>query len=157
MMNKVIPGGAISSDQIPDEVTFLDEASLDSDKVSLLDAAGKVGGLEDAGELLFGPFSDELVNRKGIRTDEHKEFKCWLVHMRTRSQKGASVGCLSLLRLLATESGLCPLSRRVLEGPSNPVSRAEFALSSTVCTPRDDQLGDYGINHEDVAGAVMLY
>jgi len=92
MMNKVIPGGAISSDQIPDEVTFLDEASLDSDKVSLLDAAGKVGGLEDAGELLFGPFSDELVNRKGIRTDE------W-----------------------------------------------------------DDQLGDYGINHEDVAGAVMLY
>eukprot|EP00985_Skeletonema_marinoi_P014804 scaffold7538_cov235-Skeletonema_marinoi.AAC.5 len=39
-----------SSDQIPDAVTFLDEASLDSDKASLLDAAGKVGGLEDAGE-----------------------------------------------------------------------------------------------------------
>eukprot|EP00984_Skeletonema_dohrnii_P032597 scaffold26972_cov155-Skeletonema_dohrnii-CCMP3373.AAC.2 len=69
MMNKVILGGAISSDQIPDEVTSLDKASLDSDKVSLLDAAEKVGGLEDAGELLFGQFTDEQVNRKGITDD----------------------------------------------------------------------------------------
>lgn len=92
MMNKVIPGGAISTDQIPDEVTFLDEASLATDKVSLLDAVAKVGGLEDAGELLFAPFANDLVRGDDVRTN------AW-----------------------------------------------------------DDKLGDYGINHEDVAGAMKMY
>lgn len=91
-MNKVIPGGAISADQIPDEVTCLDDSSLGTDKMSLLDAAGKVGGLEEAGELLFAPFANDLVHRKDVRTN------AW-----------------------------------------------------------DDQLGDKGINHEDVAAALKLY
>lgn len=91
-LNEVIPGGAISPDQIPDEVTFREEASLDSEKDSLLEAAAKVGGLETAGELLFAPFADELVKGNNIHTSK-----------------------------------------------------------------MDDQLGDYGINHVDVAGAVMLF
>lgn len=91
-MNEVIPGGAISPDQIPDEVTFREEASLDSEKESLLVAAEKVGGLDTCGELLFAPFADELVKCSDIRTSK-----------------------------------------------------------------MDDQLGDYGINHVEVAGAVMLF
>lgn len=92
LTKKVVPGGAISSDEIPDEVAFLDETSIGTDKVSLLDAAEKVGGLEEAGEILFAPFADDLVNGKEIRTN------AW-----------------------------------------------------------DDKLGDHGINHEDVAGAVLLF
>lgn len=92
LTKKVVPGGAISSDEIPDEVAFLEETSIGTDKVSLLDAAEKVGGLEEAGEILFAPFADDLVNGKEIRTN------AW-----------------------------------------------------------DDKLGDHGINHEDVAGAVLLF
>ena len=92
LTKKVVPGGAISSDEIPDEVAFLEDTSIDTDKVSLLDAAEKVGGLEEAGEILFAPFADDLVNGKEIRTN------AW-----------------------------------------------------------DDKLGDHGINHEDVAGAVLLF
>jgi len=92
LTKKVVPGGAISSDEIPDEVAFLEDASIGTDKVSLLDAAEKVGGLEEAGEILFAPFADDLVNGKEIRTN------AW-----------------------------------------------------------DDKLGDHGINHEDVAGAVLLF
>lgn len=91
-VNEVIPGGAISPDQIPDEVTFREEASLDSEKESLLVAAEKVGGLDSVGEILFAPFADELVKGSDIRTSK-----------------------------------------------------------------MDDQLGDYGINHVEVAGAVMLF
>lgn len=92
LTKKVVPGGAISSDDIPDEVAFLEDTSIGTDKVSLLDAAEKVGGLEEAGEILFAPFADDLVNGKEIRTN------AW-----------------------------------------------------------DDKLGDHGINHEDVAGAVLLF
>jgi len=90
MDTNIIPGGAVSDDLIPDEDTYLDSESVDSDKASLLGVAEKAGGLEDAGELLFSSFAD-------------------------------------------TATGLA--------------SRTNVW---------DDRLGDYGIDHEDVAGAVLL-
>lgn len=86
----IIPGGAVSDDLIPDEDTYLDSESVDSDKASLLDVAEKAGGLEEAGELLFSSFADTA-------TDLASRTNVW-----------------------------------------------------------DDRLGDYGIDHEDVAGAVLL-
>jgi hypothetical protein len=88
----IVAGGAVDDDILPDESTlrnYVDDLTMDTDKESLLDSAEKVGGLEDAGELLFSDFAD-----------------------------------------MATEE----------------VTTAEW----------DDRLGDYGITHGDVAGAVLL-
>ena len=88
----IVAGGAVDDDILPSESTlrdYVDDLTMDTDKESLLDTAEKVGGLEEAGELLFSDFAD-----------------------------------------MATEN----------------VNTTEW----------DDRLGDYGIAHDDVAGAVLL-
>ena len=88
----IVAGGAVDDDILPSESAlrdYVDDLTMDTDKESLLDSADKVGGLDEAGELLFSDFAD-------------------------------------------------------------------MATANATTNEWDDRLGDYGISHGAIAGAVLL-
>jgi len=57
----IVAGGAVDDDILPSESVlreYVDDLTMDTDKESLLDSADKIGGLDEAGELLFSDFAD---------------------------------------------------------------------------------------------------